>query len=273
MGSTEEVSLERPRPSAGEADEPSAPGSGDPPPLATEEAGAVAMVCTTCGKEGDHSAPDCPYRDLLARASRRHGPPRAPNRASPRVCPVCLHRPDPWRRRWDDDSSVRVSNLPEGTREPDLRRLLAPFGIVERVSLSPGSRSGVVELDEVEDAEEAIGWLDGDVHGGRVLRVEWAVPFDPRPPPICARCLRASETWIRVTNLSERTSERDLHNLACPFGIINSAHLAVDEETGSRRQVGIVEFDQREDAEDAVRWLNGHVFDELVLRVEGPLKL
>jgi len=118
-----------------------------------------------------------------------------------------------------------VTNLPEGTREPDLYNLLAPFGIVNRVSLSPGSRSGVVELDQVEDAEEAIGWLDGEVHGGCVLRAEWAVPFDPRPPPICARCLRDSETWIRVTNLSLRTREQDLYNLACPFGIINSTSL------------------------------------------------
>jgi len=275
MGSTKDISLDRPRPSASEADEPGPPGSGDPPPLATKEAaGAVAMVCTTCGKEGNHSAPDCPYRDLLAWASKRHGSPPAPHRASRRVCPVCLRPPDPWRWRWDDDSSVRVTNLPEGTREPDLYNLLAPFGIVNRVSLSPGSRSGVVELDQVEDAEEAIGWLDGEVHGGCVLRAEWAVPFDPRPPPICARCLRDSETWIRVTNLSLRTREQDLYNLACPFGIIDSTSLAVDdEESGSRRQVGIVEFDQREAAEDAVRWLHGHVYDDLVLRVEGPLKL
>ena len=184
---------------------------------------------------------------------------------------MCLRPPDPWRWRWDDDSSVRVTNLPEGTREPDLYNLLAPFGIVNRVSLSPGSRSGVVELDQVEDAEEAIGWLDGEVHGGCVLRAEWAAPLPP-PPPICAGCLRESETWIRVTNLSLRTSEEDLYNLACPFGIINSTSLAVDEG-GSRRQVGIVEFDQREVAEEAVKWLNGHVYDDLLLRVEGPLKL
>ena len=113
--------------------------------------------------------------------------------------------------------------------------------------------------------------LDGDVHGGCVLRAEWAAPLPP-PPPICAGCLRESETWIRVTNLSLRTSEEDLYNLACPFGIINSTSLAVDVG-GSRRQVGIVEFDQREAAEDAVRWHHGHVYDDLVLRVEGPLKL
>ncbi|KAF8715021.1 hypothetical protein HU200_027567 [Digitaria exilis] len=124
-----------------------------------------------------------------------------------------------------------------------------------------------------------MGWLNGDdpYYGDLGLRVEWLLPLDPLPPPICAWCLRCSETWIRVANLSERAGERDLRNLACPFGIILRLHLAAaeddDEQAGLCRKVGVVEFEQREDAEDAVRWLNGHVFDDLVLRVEGPLKL
>ncbi|OEL25986.1 hypothetical protein BAE44_0012995 [Dichanthelium oligosanthes] len=210
------------------------------------------------------------------------GSPPAADRASPRICPVCRHDPDPGRRRSDGDSAVRVTNLPEDTREPDLYDLFAPFGILDRVLLSssaaaenekPGSvgRFGIIEFEQVEDAEQAISWLDGDDYGGRVLRVEWVEPFVP--PPICASCLRDAETFIRVSNLSEGTCERDLYNLACPFGCISRLHLAVDEESGSVRQWGAVEFDDRDDAEQAVRWLNGHVYDDLVLRVEGPLKL
>ncbi|CAN6248987.1 unnamed protein product [Urochloa humidicola] len=232
--------------------------------------------CTTCGKEGDHVASDCLYQDLLAR-----GLPPAPTRDSPRLCPVCLCNPDPRRRRrWDDDSTVRVSNLPDGTREPDLYRLCAPFGIMNRVSLSPaepgpGGLVGVVEFVQVKDGEKAISWLDGYTYGGgHVLKVEWVVPFDGTHPPICASCLRAAETCVRVSNLSERAGERDLYNLCKPCGIIDRLRLEVDGESGSpRRQVGVVEFDERADAEAAVWWLNGQVFDDLVLRVEGPLKL
>ncbi|KAF8703394.1 hypothetical protein HU200_032196 [Digitaria exilis] len=221
---------------------------------------SISMVCTTCGKKGDHLAIDCPYKDLLQRAYMDHGdPPPAPDRASPPVCPVCRCNPDPGSRCRDDDSSLRVTNLPEAiTTERDLYTLLAPFGIVLRVSLSdseaassnsPGrGRCGVVEFDQVEDAQEAIGWLSGDdpYYGNLGLRVEWLLPLDPLPPPICAWCLRRSETWICVANLSERAGERDLRNLACPFGIILRLHLAVAEDDGEQaglgRKVGVVEL-------------------------------
>jgi hypothetical protein len=82
-----------------------------------------------------------------------------------------------------------VTNLPDGTTEHDLRRLFSPFGVVYRVSLSPPAEAdhpvGIVQLDRVEDAEVAIGWLDGDVYGGLALGVEWAEPFVP--PPRSAR--------------------------------------------------------------------------------------
>jgi hypothetical protein len=60
--------------------------------------------------------------------------------------------------------------------------------------------------------------------------------------------------------------ERDLCNLCCPFGVIGSSHLVADEgeEAGSRRQIGVVQFDERGAAEEAVSWLNGHVFNERI---------
>ncbi|CAL5068343.1 unnamed protein product [Urochloa decumbens] len=290
MGSsTTEIPLDPPRPSTILAEEPSVSGSGDtpppPPPTSNNAAGAAVaaatdMFCTTCGKEGDHVASGCPYQDLLERPSVYRLP--APTRASPRLCPVCRCNPNPGRRRWDDDSTVRVSNLPEDTGERDLYNLCAPFGIMNRVSLlSPPPPAaglvGVVEFDQVQDGEEAISWLDGDTYGGVALKAEWVVPFDGTThPPICASCLRCAETCVRISNLSERTGERDLYNLCCPCGIIYRLRLEpmeVDEESGSRCQIGLVDFDERKGAEDAVWWLNGHVYDGLVLRVEGPLKL
>ncbi|CAL5016476.1 unnamed protein product [Urochloa decumbens] len=293
MGSsTTEIPLDPPRPSTILADEPNPSGSGDPPPpTSNNAAGAAAaatdMFCTTCGKEGGHVDSDCPYQDLLAR--RRRWLPPAPTRASPRRCPVCRRNPNPGRRRWEDDSTVRVSNLPEATSDRDLYNLCAPFGIVNRVSLSPAAADtspppgpaggrrlvGVVKFEQVQDGEKAISWLDGYFYGGIVIKAEWAVPFDGTHPPICASCLRRGETCVRVSNLSERAGERDLYNLCCRCGIIRRLRLEVDEQSVSptRRQVGVVEFLERKDAEDAVWFLNGHVFDDLALRVEGPLKL
>ncbi|KAF8715020.1 hypothetical protein HU200_027566 [Digitaria exilis] len=163
---TEETPVEHPRLSSREAEGPTAPSPDPPPPTkkttdaaAAAAATSISMACTTCGKKGDHLAADCPYKDLLDRAYMdQDDPPPAPDRASPPVCPVCRCNPDPGNRRRDDDSSLRVTNLPEAiTTERDLYTLLAPFGIVLRVSLSdseaassnsPGrGRCGVVEFD------------------------------------------------------------------------------------------------------------------------------
>ncbi|PAN38599.1 hypothetical protein PAHAL_7G183900 [Panicum hallii] len=168
------------------------------------------MVCTTCGKEGDHSAPDCPYRDLLARASRRHGPPRAPNRASPRVCPVCLHRPDPWRRRWDDDSSVRVSNLPRG--HPRARPPPPPRPVRHRRARLPLARVAVRRRRARRGRGRGVG--DRLARRGR--------PRRPRPPRRVGGAVRPSsapdlrEVLAGLRDLDPRDQSLGAHQRAGP---------------------------------------------------------
>uniref|UniRef100_A0A7S0N7V5 Eukaryotic translation initiation factor 3 subunit G n=1 Tax=Chlamydomonas leiostraca TaxID=1034604 RepID=A0A7S0N7V5_9CHLO len=79
---------------------------------------------------------------------------------------------------------------------------------------------------------------------------------------------RRDENSLRVTNLSEDVTEADLQELFRPFGHVSRVFLAIDRETGENRGFAFVNYVHREDAERAMRGLNGFGYDNLILRVE-----
>jgi translation initiation factor 3 subunit G len=79
---------------------------------------------------------------------------------------------------------------------------------------------------------------------------------------------RRDENSLRVTNLSEDVTEADLQELFRPFGPVTRVFLAVDRATGENRGFAFVNYVHREDAERAIRNLNGYGYDNLILRVE-----
>lgn len=191
MVSTEEIVLERPRAPGSKADEPSA--SGDPLAMASK-GGAVLMVCRTCGKKGDHWTSKCPYKDLAPQTEALvDRPPTADGPGAPggavkgAYVPPSLRagggdRPGHEMRRRNDENSVRVTNLSEDTREPDLLELFRTFGPVSRVYVAVDQKTGssrgfgFVNFVHREDAEKAISKLNGYGYDNLILRVEWATP-------------------------------------------------------------------------------------------------
>lgn len=134
-------------------------------------------------------------------------------------------------RRNDDKKSIRVTNLPEDTSQRDLYNLASLFGITINVELTLdeqiGSQRqiGIVKFDQRKSAEAAISRLNGYSYGGLPLKAEWKTTLPKvvdSSPKICAVCVRAAEAYIRVTNLPGETCERDLHNLASPFGVVRA---------------------------------------------------
>ncbi|CAJ2657785.1 unnamed protein product [Trifolium pratense] len=79
---------------------------------------------------------------------------------------------------------------------------------------------------------------------------------------------RNDENSVRVTNLSEDTTEPDLHELFRPFGSVSRVYVAIDKTTGMSRGFGFVNFVNREDAQKAISKLNGYGYDNLILKVE-----
>ncbi|KAK9282770.1 hypothetical protein L1049_011905 [Liquidambar formosana] len=191
MVSTEEILLERPRAPGTKAEESKVAGDS----LAQlGKGGAVLMVCRTCGKKGDHWTSRCPYKDLaqptetfVDKPPASEAAPGAGGATKGAYVPPSL-RPGAERpggsemRRRNEENSVRVTNLSEDTREPDLLELFRTFGPVSRVYVAIDQKTGMsrgfgfVNFVNKEDAERAINKLNGYGYDNLILRVEWATP-------------------------------------------------------------------------------------------------
>ncbi|KAL5580917.1 hypothetical protein UlMin_013359 [Ulmus minor] len=192
MVSTEEILLERPRAPGSKPEEPKVAGDSF---TQLGKAGAVLMICRTCGKKGDHWTSRCPYKDLAQPsetfvdkpAASEAGAAAAPGKGT-YVPPGLRGGPGAERsagsdmRRRNDENSVRVTNLSEDTREPDLLELFRPFGAVSRVYVAVDQKTGMsrgfgfVNFVNREDAQRAISKLNGYGYDNLILRVEWATP-------------------------------------------------------------------------------------------------
>eukprot|EP00262_Sarcandra_glabra_P021015 TRINITY_DN860_c0_g1_i1.p1 TRINITY_DN860_c0_g1~~TRINITY_DN860_c0_g1_i1.p1 ORF type:complete len:303 (+),score=54.93 TRINITY_DN860_c0_g1_i1:60-968(+) len=190
MVSTEEILIEKPRAPGSKAEETKVAGD---PLAALGKGGAVLMVCRTCGKKGDHWTSKCPYKDLAPQAEGFVDRPSTSETAAPAsgaskatyVPPgmrAGAERSGTEMRRRNEENSVRVTNLSEDTREPDLLELFRTFGAVSRVYVAVDQKTGMsrgfgfVNFINKEDAERAINKLNGYGYDNLILRVEWATP-------------------------------------------------------------------------------------------------
>ncbi|TVU28209.1 hypothetical protein EJB05_19718, partial [Eragrostis curvula] len=248
--------------------------------LASKGRAVLSMECRNCGSEGDHWSFKCPD---LARQTETFEDMSSSTEEPPR-CPVChCEQPvDVVKRSTEDENSVRVSNLPTDTSESDIVDLFGPSGSLARVHLAMDEKTdsttkfAIVEYVERKNAEKIIHFLNGfEYYDEAILQVEWAAPRPKAtyvPPVVCESCTRDSESSIRVTNISERITVDVFLELFRRCGLFTVAYLAADEVAGSRTRFGIVEYERREGAENAIKMLNGFEFYN-ELRVEGPFRL
>jgi len=85
-------------------------------------------------------------------------------------------------------------------------------------------------------------------------------------PPIASNEDDAST--IRVTNLSEDTTEDELKQLFRPFGDISRTFLAKDKITQKSKGFAFINFKHREHAQAAMDSLNGKGWEYLILNIE-----
>lgn len=79
---------------------------------------------------------------------------------------------------------------------------------------------------------------------------------------------RDETATIRVTNLSEDVRDSDLQELFRPFGTIARIYLAKDKSTGQSKGFAFISYHRRDDAQRAIRHIDGHGYDNLILNVE-----
>uniref|UniRef100_A0A6B2LDC2 Eukaryotic translation initiation factor 3 subunit G n=1 Tax=Arcella intermedia TaxID=1963864 RepID=A0A6B2LDC2_9EUKA len=87
-------------------------------------------------------------------------------------------------------------------------------------------------------------------------------------PPHKLRSQEEEATTLRVTNLSEDTSEDDLRALFRPFGDISRVFLAMDKEKMKSKGFAFINFRSRDSAQKAMNDLNGKGWNYLILSIE-----
>jgi len=73
---------------------------------------------------------------------------------------------------------------------------------------------------------------------------------------------------IRVTNLSEETTENDLQEMFRKFGHVQRVYLVKDKLTNLSRGFAFITFVLRKDAQRAMDEMNGQGWDYLILSIE-----
>ncbi|KAL5476884.1 TIF35 [Sanghuangporus weigelae] len=72
---------------------------------------------------------------------------------------------------------------------------------------------------------------------------------------------------LRVTNVSEDTTDQDLRDLFSTFGRVIRVYIGRDRETGQGKGFAFVSFEDRACAEVAIQRVNGRGYDNLILSV------
>jgi len=79
---------------------------------------------------------------------------------------------------------------------------------------------------------------------------------------------RRDDFTVRVTNLSEETTDSDLKELFSGVGKVQRIFLAKDKATTRCKGFAFVTYNCKEDADKAIKTISGHRYDHLILKVE-----
>jgi RNA-binding protein 39 len=179
-------------------------------------------------------------------------------------------------------SKIKVEHLPYSTNDDLIRKIFAPIGHIEEISIlrnPDGSIAGTgfVRFKQVSEATEAVARMQQYFIYGKRLRLS-LVPessSDPVAPSLSVPSTVpriqgqfASSRSIQIRNLPPVADirgynlEDDLRNELGKFGSIAKVHLDHDSQTAN------VEYERSEDAEMAASSMNGRYFAMRRLTVE-----
>ena len=107
-----------------------------------------------------------------------------------------------------------MTNISEDTTEADLQVLFAPYGRIARIYLAKDRETMVsrgfafVSFVHKQDAERAMGALQGHGYDHLILKIEWAKPSAPRETPAGEGGLSSGFTSGYGKALAQDTKER-----------------------------------------------------------------
>ena len=150
---------------------------------------------------------------------------------------------DTSERKFSGRSRLYIGNIAPNVTEEKLKEDLAKFGEIGELFYNSEKHFAFVRVDYRENAEKAKRELDGKNVNNRSLKVKFA----------------PHQAALRVKNLGPWVSNELLHRSFSVFGDLERAHVSVDDRGRSKGE-GIIEFEQKRSAMEAVRRCTEGVF-------------
>ncbi|KAF6143957.1 hypothetical protein GIB67_017565 [Kingdonia uniflora] len=169
--------------------------------------------------------------------------------------------------RKSGNANVFIKNLDKAIDNKGLQEAFSSFGNILscKVATDPTGQSkgyGFVQFDSEESAQNAIHQLNGMLMNDKPVFVGPFLRKQERETAIN----QVKFNNVFVKNLSESSTDDDLKKLFGEFGPITSAVVMRDAD-GKSRCFGFVNFENADDAAQAVEALNGNKFDDKELYV------
>ncbi|KAG7460330.1 hypothetical protein MATL_G00220200 [Megalops atlanticus] len=153
----------------------------------------------------------------------------------------------------DSKTNLIVNYLPQSMTQEEFKSLFGSIGDIESCKLVRDKITGqslgygFVNYVDPNDADKAINTLNGLKLQTKTIKVSYA-----RPSSASIR-----DANLYVSGLPKTMSQKDMEQLFSQYGRIITSRILVDQVTGVSRGVGFIRFDKRNEAEEAIRGLNG----------------
>lgn len=155
----------------------------------------------------------------------------------------------------DAGTNLIVNYLPQNMTQEEIKSLFASIGEVVSCKLIRDKSTcqnlgyGFVNYVNAKDAERAITTLNGLRLHNKTIKVSLARPS--------SESIKGANLYI--SGLPKPYTQQDMEKLFTCCGKIITSRILYDNNTGLSRGVGFIRFDQRSEAEHAIRHLNGIV--------------
>ncbi|XP_035262256.1 ELAV-like protein 3 isoform X2 [Anguilla anguilla] len=154
----------------------------------------------------------------------------------------------------DSKTNLIVNYLPQTMTQEEFKSLFSSIGDIESCKLVRDKITGqslgygFVNYVDPNDADKAINTLNGLKLQTKTIKVSYA-----RPSSASIR-----DANLYVSGLPKTMSQKDMEQLFSQYGRIITSRILVDQVTaGISRGVGFIRFDKRNEAEEAIKGLNG----------------
>lgn len=146
-------------------------------------------------------------------------------------------------KKFSGRARLYIGNLTPETTEEQLKELMSQYGEVGEVFFNTEKHFAFLRLSSRAEAERAKRELDGQMRNGRALKVRFA----------------PHQGAVKVANLGPWVSNELLHRAFSIFGDIERCLVLVDDR-GRSKYEGIVEFERKSSATEALKRCNEGCF-------------